>query len=476
MNPFQAIREVLAFLQSSLHQVIVRIQAGDGFTISIVIALVSLILLLVLLSRRGEEVSAQVDRLGGVFGRLEKLEMNMNESRTQMFRTLELLKGDIGYLKQEIHEIRTVLKLPPSGSGGFGGGEPGAGGGGYSSSDEHTEEPSTQESKAEETSTDLSKGLAKTRLGLFERLRTVFSGRQRLDESTLDELEALLVGADLGIKVSQSLLNELRDQVKAGMSMSEDALITFLKSRILELLEKDISGDLSIVPKAKPQGPLVVMMVGVNGVGKTTSVAKLSAQWKAKGAKVIMVAADTFRAAAVEQLTEWGNRIGVPVVSGAPQAKPGTVVFDALQRAKTEGADVVIIDTAGRLHTKSNLMQELEGVRSIIKRFNTEAPHEVILVVDGATGQNAIVQAKEFNEAAPLTGIIVTKLDGTPKGGVVVAIKEELGIPVRYIGVGERAEDLRPFEARGFVEALFENNSASIQQDREIPENLTALM
>jgi fused signal recognition particle receptor len=194
-------------------------------------------------------------------------------------------------------------------------------------------------------------------------------------------------------------------------------------------------------------------------VGKTTTTAKLAHMWKAAGARVLLVAADTFRAAAVDQLVEWGKRIDVPVVSGAPNAKPQTVVFEGMNKAKELQMDVVLIDTAGRLHTKTNLMQELEGVSSMVSKHIAGAPHEAILVVDGATGQNALQQAREFNEATKLSGLIVTKLDGTPKGGIVVAIKEELGLPVRYIGVGEGPQDLRPFVARDFVEALFDTSA-----------------
>ena len=205
------------------------------------------------------------------------------------------------------------------------------------------------------------------------------------------------------------------------------------------------------------------MVVGVNGVGKTTTVAKLASNWSKAGFKVVVAAADTFRAAAVDQLVTWCSRIGVEVVTGAPNAKPQAVVFDAMVKAKELGAEVLLIDTAGRLHTKANLMQELEGVRNIVQRHDPDAPHETILVVDGATGQNALSQAKEFNQAVKLTGVIVTKLDGTPKGGIVVAIRSEYGIPVRYIGVGEGPDDLREFNSPEFVEALFATTDVSDQ-------------
>jgi fused signal recognition particle receptor len=405
-------------------------------------------------------------------GRLEKLEHALNDTRTEVLRAVEIARGETRTLRAEVHELRARV----------GGGEP--------SlevvapfEDLATEEPSaapaeevlvpTDEgtapiapsipvAEAPEAPESLSKRLSKSRIGLFERIKNVFGGKPKLDEAMIEELEALLVGSDLGVSTVRSLIAEIRGEVSRGDEVSEGALIAALKLKVLGLLEKNAPLNPAIRPLRRDGEPLVVMMVGVNGVGKTTTTAKLAAQWRESGAKVLMVAADTFRAAAVEQLVTWGERIGVPVVSGAPEAKPGTVVFDALTRAKTEGVDVVIIDTAGRLHTKANLMQELEGVRNIAERQIPGAPHETVLVVDGTTGQNAIAQAREFNGAVPLTGLIVTKLDGTPKGGVVVAIKSELGVPVRYIGVGESPEDLRPFIPQDFVEALFDTTDIDV--------------
>ena len=232
-----------------------------------------------------------------------------------------------------------------------------------------------------------------------------------------------------------------------------------LKAKVLAVLGDATPESLELSPQKRGNSPQIVMIVGVNGVGKTTTVAKLAHRLKEAGASVVIAAADTFRAAAVEQLCAWADRVGVPVITGATDAKPATVVFDAAKKAVELGADVLLIDTAGRLHTKTNLMQELEGVRNAVQRHIPDGPHETLLVVDGSTGQNAISQAREFNQAVPLSGLIVTKLDGTPKGGVVVAIKSELGIPVRYIGVGEAEEDLRPFSAVEFVEALFDVSS-----------------
>lgn len=279
----------------------------------------------------------------------------------------------------------------------------------------------------------------------------------------------MLVGSDLGVGTVTSLISDVRADLESGKEVGESELTTRIKDKVCSVLLAGAPIDAEIAPVRRDNGdPLVVMVVGVNGVGKTTTVAKIASQWKGKGASVMMVAADTFRAAAVEQISEWGQKLDVPVAKGEPNSKPGAVVFDAMERAKKEGIDAVIIDTAGRLHTKSNLMQELEGLKNIVKKHQPDAPHETILVVDGTTGQNAISQARQFNEAVELSGLVVTKLDGTPKGGVVVAIKDELGIPVRYIGVGESEEDLRPFIPREFVEAIFSDNGGSSQQGSSI--------
>jgi len=272
----------------------------------------------------------------------------------------------------------------------------------------------------------------------------------------VEELRALLIGADLGVKTVEGLLTELQASLTRGQEINEEDFTEMLKGKLRELLLKDVPLDLQIKPLRVANGPSVVLVVGVNGVGKTTTVAKLAHQWQSQGARVLLVAADTFRAAAVAQISEWAARLNLPVVTGADGAKPATVVFDAMQRATREEFDIIVIDTAGRLQTKANLMQELGGIRAAIERHQPGAPHETILVVDGSTGQNAINQAREFHEAVALTGLIVTKLDGTPKGGVVVAIKNEFGIPVRYIGVGESPSDLRTFNAGEFVDALFE--------------------
>jgi fused signal recognition particle receptor len=300
----------------------------------------------------------------------------------------------------------------------------------------------------------LSKRLKGTRRGLFDRIRSAFSGKDVLDNENIQELEALLVGSDLGVKTVGKLLGTIKASLQKGEEIRREDLSTQLKSLISEILRADPPKDTLTKPRADQHGPKVLLLVGVNGVGKTTTAAKLADYYKRGGAKVVLAAADTFRAAAVQQLEEWGNRIDVPVVRGADQSKPATVVFDAMLKAGELGADILIVDTAGRLHTKTSLMQELEGVRNSIVRHNPTAPHEVLLVVDGTTGQNALSQAKEFHEATSLTGIVVTKLDGTAKGGIVVAIKEELHIPVRFIGVGESFGDLREFNSAEFADAL----------------------
>lgn len=471
---------------------------ADVVLLLLVLSLLALVMGLVALYRNsGKDQSGGFERFGSIAGRVEKVEMTLNEFKTDTSRSGELLKGEIGYLKQELAEIKALLRNVGGGGGGdrgtsgfgSGGSEPSRGrrdfapfeetppGLDETTIDETLEEVQQELPPAapepvkpavvpapEPTPEALSARMSKTRRGLFDRIKGLFSGKPTIDEATFSELEATLVSADLGIKTASSLLEELREEVRSGVEVDEARLTAMLKFKILNILEHGAVLDQAILPRRRDGQPLVVMMVGVNGVGKTTTCAKLAQSWKEQGAKVMMVAADTFRAAAVEQLMEWGRRVDVPVVSGAPDAKPGTVVFDAMLQARQKNIDIVIIDTAGRLHTKSNLMQELEGVRGVVEKQQPGAPHEVILVLDGSTGQNALSQAKEFNEAVKLTGLVITKLDGTPKGGVVVAIKEEVGVPVRYIGVGEGPKDLRPFVAREFVDALFDTQEGAASE------------
>jgi len=299
-------------------------------------------------------------------------------------------------------------------------------------------------------------GLKKTRDNFFAKVKGLFSKKMHLDDEMYEELEALLVASDLGVSLVTKLLEDLKQELASGKNVDESSLINILKQKIASIVHDDGENPLEVLNKNIT--PFVIMVVGVNGVGKTTTVAKLAKRYKERGAHVLLAAADTFRAAACEQLEAWGSRIGVPVVRGAEGAKPSTVAFDAMQRATDEKFDVLIIDTAGRLQTQTNLMQELSGVSNIIKRFSHSAPHETLLVLDGTTGQNALSQAKEFCNAVQVSGVVVTKLDGTPKGGIVVAVKSEFDTPIRYIGVGEDSSDLLPFQACEFVDALFKRD------------------
>lgn len=297
----------------------------------------------------------------------------------------------------------------------------------------------------------IAKGMAKSRASFLGKLKSLFTARKGVDLASLDDLEEMLITSDVGARVADALVTTVKERAAQNHEVTE--------TELRDLLKEGIRKELIAVPSEhrmyQPVGtPLVMLVVGVNGVGKTTTVAKLATRYQEQGKKVVAIAADTFRAAAVQQLKEWGNRSNFFVYSGAENAKPAAVVFDGMIAAKEQGADVVLIDTAGRLHTKSNLMQELEGVRNSIRRHVPDAPHETILVVDGVSGQNALSQAREFNASTPLTGLVVTKLDGTPRGGIVVAISQELKIPVLYVGVGEKARDLLPFSVDEFIDGL----------------------
>ena len=297
----------------------------------------------------------------------------------------------------------------------------------------------------------MARGMAKSRTSLLGKIKGLFTGKKGVNLSSLDDLEEMLITSDVGARVADSLVTSVRERASGDREISEGELKTLLK----EGIRKELIALPDDHRLYQPTGsPLVILVVGVNGVGKTTTVAKLATRYKEQGKKVLAVAADTFRAAAVQQLNEWGNRSGFTVFSGAENAKPAAVVFDGMVAAKEQGVDVVLIDTAGRLHTKSNLMQELEGVRNSIRRHVPDAPHETVLVVDGVSGQNALSQAREFNVSTPLTGLVVTKLDGTPKGGIIVAISQELKVPVFYVGVGEKAKDLIQFSVEEFVDGL----------------------
>lgn len=308
--------------------------------------------------------------------------------------------------------------------------------------------------QAEETVQEkYDRSLKKTRTGFGARLNAFFANFRSVDEEFFEELEELLIMSDVGVQVASNLTEELRYEAKLENAKKPDALRRVIIEKLVELYEKDGSYDESI----HFQDNLTVMLfVGVNGVGKTTSIGKLAHRYKQAGKKVMLVAADTFRAGAVAQLAEWGRRVDVPVVTGPEKADPASVVFDGMERAVAEGIDILMIDTAGRLQNKDNLMAELEKIGRIIKCVVPEAPHETFLALDASTGQNALVQAKEFSKITPLTGIVLTKIDGTARGGVVLAIREELNIPVKLIGFGEKIDDIGEFNSENFMKGLLE--------------------
>ena len=297
------------------------------------------------------------------------------------------------------------------------------------------------------------RSLKKTRTGFGARLNAFFANFRSVDEEFFEELEELLIMSDVGVQVASNLTEELRYEAKLENAKKPDALRRVIIEKLVELYEKDGNYDERIHFQ---DGLTVMLFVGVNGVGKTTSIGKLAHRYKQAGKKVMLVAADTFRAGAVAQLAEWGRRVDVPVVTGPEKADPASVVFDGMERAVAEGIDILMIDTAGRLQNKDNLMAELEKIGRIIKRVVPEAPHETFLALDASTGQNALVQAKEFSKITPLTGIVLTKIDGTARGGVVLAIREELNIPVKLIGFGEKVDDIGEFNSENFMKGLLE--------------------
>jgi fused signal recognition particle receptor len=298
----------------------------------------------------------------------------------------------------------------------------------------------------------LKRGLTKSRETWVQKIGEIFQNR-RWDETSLDEMEENLIAADLGVHATQKLMETLRRQSPDGDSDTAKQMSERLQAALVEMLQ---GAKPSLQREPLSTRPWVILFLGVNGVGKTTTIGKLAAQYRAAGKKVLLVAGDTFRAAAIEQLDLWGQRVGVEVVKHRPGADPSAVVFDGVQAAKNRGIDVLLIDTAGRLHTKVHLLEELKKIRRVIGREQPDAPHETLLVLDATTGQNGLQQARVFKEATDINGIVLTKLDGTAKGGVVVGIQEELGVPVKYIGVGEDVDDLQPFDPTRFVEALFE--------------------
>jgi len=297
----------------------------------------------------------------------------------------------------------------------------------------------------------LKKGLSKTRSGLASGLGNLLLGEKEVDADIMDEIETLLVMADVGIDATRIIIDRLGQKVGRRELTSSRALYKALQQELYQLL-LPIEAPLVINDSKKPY---VILIVGVNGVGKTTTIGKIAHRLKAEGKSVMLAAGDTFRAAAVEQLQVWGQRNGVPVIAQATGSDSASVIFDAVQAAKARGVDVLIADTAGRLHTKNNLMDELVKVKRVMSKLDAEAPHEVLLVIDAGTGQNALNQVKSFNEALGVNGLALTKLDGTAKGGIIFALAKEFNLPIRFIGIGEQAEDLRPFAAQSFVEALF---------------------
>ena len=311
------------------------------------------------------------------------------------------------------------------------------------------ETPQAQETEQEK----YDRSLKKTRTGFGARLNAFFANFRSVDEDFFEELEELLIMSDVGVQVASNLTEELRYEAKLENAKKPEALRRVIIEKLVELYEKDGNYNESINFQ---DGLTVMLFVGVNGVGKTTSIGKLAHRYKQAGKKVMLVAADTFRAGAVAQLAEWGRRVDVPVVTGPEKADPASVVFDGMERAVAEGIDILMIDTAGRLQNKENLMAELEKIGRIIKRVVPEAPHETFLALDASTGQNALVQAKEFSKITPLTGIVLTKIDGTARGGVVLAIREELNIPVKLIGFGEKIDDIGEFNSENFMKGLLE--------------------
>lgn len=304
----------------------------------------------------------------------------------------------------------------------------------------------------------LDKGLQKTNESFFGKLGKALVGKSAVDEDVLDNLEEILVSSDVGVNTTLKIIGRIQERVARDKYLGASELDRILKEEIASLLSENHSDDLTDIQIPQNKKPYVIMVVGVNGVGKTTTIGKLSAQLKKSGKNVLLGAADTFRAAAVDQLLLWGERVGVPVISKGMNTDPSAVAYDTVKEGLERGSDVIIIDTAGRLHTKINLMGELSKIQRVIQKVIPDAPHEVLLVLDGSTGQNAVIQAREFTKATQVTALAITKLDGTAKGGVVIGISDEFKIPVKYIGVGEKVDDLQVFNKTEFVDSLFKKN------------------
>lgn len=301
----------------------------------------------------------------------------------------------------------------------------------------------------------LDEGLSKTKESFFGKLGRAVAGKSKVDDEVLDDLEEILITSDVGVNTTLKIIERIEERVSKDKYLGTSELDTILKEEIVELLEENNSTDYNEFVVPETSSPYVIMVVGVNGVGKTTTIGKLAHQFKKAGKKVILGASDTFRAAAVEQLIIWSERVGVPIVNQGMNADPASVAFDTLQSAVAQNADVVIIDTAGRLHNKVNLMNELSKIKKVMQKVIPDAPHEILLVLDGSTGQNAFEQAKQFTAATEVNALALTKLDGTAKGGVVIGISDQFKIPVKYIGVGEGMEHLQVFNRKEFVDSLF---------------------
>lgn len=301
----------------------------------------------------------------------------------------------------------------------------------------------------------LDKGLEKTKESVFKKLSRAIVGKSKVDDEVLDNLEEVLISSDVGVDTTLRIIERIEERVQRDKYVGTDELNRVLKEEIVDLLKENNSTDYDALTLPEGHGPYVIMVVGVNGVGKTTTIGKLAHKFKEAGKSVILGAADTFRAAAVDQLVIWAERVGVPIVKQGMGADPASVAFDTLSKAKAENADVVLIDTAGRLHNKINLMNELTKIKKVMQKVIPDAPHEILLVLDGSTGQNAYEQAKQFTLATEVNALAIAKLDGTAKGGVVIGISDQFKIPVKYIGIGEKIDDLQVFNREEFVDSLF---------------------
>ena len=302
----------------------------------------------------------------------------------------------------------------------------------------------------------LDKGLTKTKESVFSKLSRAVAGKSKVDEEVLDNLEEILVTSDVGVDTTLKIIERIENRVSKDKYLGTSELNKILKEEIAELLQENNRDDITEFTVPEDKHPYVILVVGVNGVGKTTTIGKLAHQFKQSGKSVLLGAADTFRAAAVDQLVIWADRVGVPIINQGMNADPASVAFDTLKSAQSQGADVVIIDTAGRLHNKVNLMNELSKIKRVMQKVIPDAPHEILLILDASTGQNAIEQARQFTAATEVNALALTKLDGTAKGGVVIGISDQFKVPVKYIGIGEKMEDLQVFNRKEFVDSLFD--------------------